>query len=73
MPNESISKPSETRETGSEGMIAERIGSVLVGGALVALGGRLPSPAKIGAMVGGGLLLYWGATGARPAVFQGSL
>lgn len=43
--------------------LPERIGSALAGGALIAISRRLPSSMKFGAILGGGILLYWGATG----------
>jgi uncharacterized membrane protein len=54
----------ELHNSGSQISI-ERIASLIARGALVALGCKWKSPARIFALLGGSTLLYWGAT-ARP-------
>jgi len=63
MANEWVSRNVHRRNSEYPWTSGERIGSTLAGGALVALGWRWRSPARMGALAGGGLLLYWGLTG----------
>lgn len=64
MPVERESRKFIQIESGEIRLSAERLASIVGGGALLALSWPWRrSPAGVGAMIGGGLLVYWGVTG----------
>ena len=63
MENELTSKDLHEVQFEDRWTSVDRIASLIVGGTLVVLGWRRRSPANIGAMVSGGILIYWGVTG----------